>query len=128
MLRIVRQPLAEAKPESLPRVPPLLQLRVLCLGFLEEWDLGVGVFPEGEEILVGGAGGGDVSLEDASARQTEMGKGGSHCVARHCSVIENVLEFPSSVGAISDPQIGQASGVNGRQSPRSSELVRASHL
>jgi hypothetical protein len=33
----------------------LLQLRVLRLGFLQDGDVGVGVFPEREEILVGGA-------------------------------------------------------------------------
>jgi len=44
MLRIVRQPLAEAKPESLPRVPPLLQFRVLRLGFFQDGDVGVGDF------------------------------------------------------------------------------------
>jgi hypothetical protein len=32
----------------------LLQLRVLCFGFFQDWDVGVGVFPEGEEIFVGG--------------------------------------------------------------------------
>jgi hypothetical protein len=32
----------------------LLQLRVLRLGFLQEGDVGVGVFPEGEEVFVGG--------------------------------------------------------------------------
>ncbi len=32
----------------------LLQLRVLRLGFLQDGDVGVGVFPEREEILVGG--------------------------------------------------------------------------
>jgi|ERR1017187_9926445 hypothetical protein len=32
----------------------LLQLRVLRLGFLQDGDVGVGVFPEGEEIIVGG--------------------------------------------------------------------------
>src|ERR1035441_9322004 len=31
----------------------LLQLRVLRFGFLQDRDVGVGVFPEGEEILVG---------------------------------------------------------------------------
>ena len=30
----------------------LLQLRVLGLGLLQDGDVGVGVFPEGEEILV----------------------------------------------------------------------------
>jgi len=37
-------------------VDDLLQLRVLRLGFLEDWDVGVGVFPEGDEILVLSAG------------------------------------------------------------------------
>jgi hypothetical protein len=34
----------------------LLQLRVLGLGLLQDGDVGVGVFPEGEEISVGGKG------------------------------------------------------------------------
>jgi hypothetical protein len=29
-----------------------LQLRVLRFGFLQDGDVGVGVFPEGEEILI----------------------------------------------------------------------------
>jgi hypothetical protein len=37
-------------------VSPLLQLRVLGLGFFQDRNVGVGVFPEGEEIFVGGEG------------------------------------------------------------------------
>jgi len=33
----------------------LLQLRVLGFGFLEDGDVGVGVFPESKEILIGSA-------------------------------------------------------------------------
>jgi hypothetical protein len=33
----------------------LLQLRVLRLGLLQDGDVGVGVFPEGKEVLIGGA-------------------------------------------------------------------------
>jgi len=33
---------------------PLLQLRVLGFGFFQDWDVRVGVFPEREEIFVGG--------------------------------------------------------------------------
>jgi hypothetical protein len=32
----------------------LFQLRVLGFGLLQDGDVGVGVFPEGEEIFVGG--------------------------------------------------------------------------
>ena len=36
--------------------PGLLQLRVLRFRLLQDGDIGVGVFPEGEEVLIGGAG------------------------------------------------------------------------
>ena len=32
--------------------PDSLQLRVLCFGLLQDGDVGVGVFPEGEEPLL----------------------------------------------------------------------------
>jgi hypothetical protein len=35
----------------------LLQLRVLGLGLLQDGDVGIGVFPEGHGVFVGGAGG-----------------------------------------------------------------------
>jgi hypothetical protein len=47
------------------RTTGLLQLRVLYFSFFEDGDIGVGAFPEGVEIPVGGAAGRDVSLEDA---------------------------------------------------------------
>jgi hypothetical protein len=34
------------------RARQLLQLRVLGLGFFQDGDVGVGVFPEGEEIFI----------------------------------------------------------------------------
>ena len=40
--------------ELFPATSALLQLSVLRPGFLQEWDVGVGVFPESEEIFVGG--------------------------------------------------------------------------
>jgi hypothetical protein len=70
MLRIVRQPLAEAKPESLPRVPPLLQFRVLRLGFSQDGDVGVGVlqtaFCGEENISFNGVSSHDRSLADSA--------------------------------------------------------------
>jgi hypothetical protein len=40
----------------------LFQLCVFRLGILQDGDVGVGVFPEREEILIGGAGFGRVTL------------------------------------------------------------------
>jgi hypothetical protein len=50
----------------------LLQRRVLRLGLSEDWDVGIGVFPEGEEVLVFGAGFGGVTLQGISTGETEM--------------------------------------------------------
>jgi hypothetical protein len=47
--------------------PLLLQLRVLRFGFLQDGDVGVGVFPEGEEILIRRFGLGDVAGDGISA-------------------------------------------------------------
>jgi hypothetical protein len=53
---------------SFPQVSKtLLQLRVLRFGFLQDRDVGVGVFPEGEEVLVLRTGFGGVAGEGVSA-------------------------------------------------------------
>ena len=52
----------------------LLQLRVLRLGFFQDGDVGVGVFPEGEEILIGFSGFRRVASEHGAARQPQVGK------------------------------------------------------
>ncbi len=52
-------PVAQEAPEARPGAPGLFQLCVLRLGLLEDGDVGVGVFPEREEILIGGPGFGE---------------------------------------------------------------------
>src|ERR1035437_7080849 len=54
-------------PASASKTTLLLQLRVLGFGFFQDGDVGVGVFPEGEEIFVGG--------ECASASEVGIGAG-----------------------------------------------------
>jgi hypothetical protein len=51
-----RESYAAPNGKSTRRRQKLLQLRVLGLGLLQNWDVGVGVFPEREEILPGMAG------------------------------------------------------------------------
>jgi hypothetical protein len=53
------------------RTLELLQLRVLCPDFLQDGDAGVGVFPEGEEILIGGLGLRRVALSGVDQAGTE---------------------------------------------------------
>jgi len=45
----------------------LLQLRVLRLGLLQDGDVGVGVFPERQKILIGRLGSGGVALHGRGA-------------------------------------------------------------
>ncbi len=48
----------------------LSQLCVLRLGCFQDGDVRVGVFPEGEEILIGGFGFGGVALQHVGAGQS----------------------------------------------------------
>ena len=51
----------------------LLQLRVLRLGFFQDGDVGVGVFPESEEIVVGCAGFRYITLHGVGTTRFEGG-------------------------------------------------------
>jgi hypothetical protein len=66
------QPVVERLPAGIrwATLNESLQLRVLRLGLLQDGDVGVGVFPEGQEILVGSLGLGRVTLQDLGAGKT----------------------------------------------------------
>jgi len=93
----------------------LLQLRVLRFGFLQDWDVGVGVFPEGEEILVGGVRPDAGSVGIRSLRGSRLqGVGTSHSQMRQRSrpavpddpaVVENLLKFGGGSAALSGCQV-----------------------
>jgi hypothetical protein len=51
---------------------PLLQLGVLRFGFLQDGDVGVGVFPEGKEILISSFRFGGVAGEGVGTGQSNM--------------------------------------------------------
>ena len=51
---------------------PSLQFRVLGFGLLQDGDVGVGVFPEREEILIGRLGFGGVALHCIGSAYLEM--------------------------------------------------------
>jgi hypothetical protein len=55
----------------------LLQLGVLGLGFFQDRDVGVGVFPEGEEILIRRVSASRVVLRGKGAGEAELGQGPS---------------------------------------------------
>src|SRR6202040_227174 len=94
----------------------LLQLRVLRFGLLQDGDVGVGVFPEGEEIFVGGecpdAGGIGIGalrssrLQSVRASHSQMRQRSRPAVPDKAAVVENLLKLGSGGTALSGCQIG----------------------
>src|SRR5712692_4178685 len=93
----------------------LLQLRVLRLGLLQDGDVGVGVFPEGEEIFVGGerpdaSGIGIRSLRSSclqsiSTSHAQMRQRSRPAVPDDPAVVENLLKLGGSSTALSGCQV-----------------------
>jgi len=67
----------------------MVQPGVLGLGLLEDGDVGVGIFPEGQEILVSGAALASVPCQAIGAGQTEMRQGTDGLVRNHTGVVDN---------------------------------------
>jgi hypothetical protein len=64
----------------------LLQLRVFCLGLLQNGDVGVGVFPEREEVFVGGEGTDAGGIDVRALRSSRLrGVGASYSQMRQRS-------------------------------------------
>src|SRR5271170_648334 len=93
----------------------LLQLRVLRLGLLQDGDVGVGVFPEGEEIFVSGERTSAGGIGNRSLRSSRLqGIGASHsqlcqrsrpAVPDNAAVLEDFSEFSGSLLTLSGRQV-----------------------
>src|SRR5208337_83571 len=91
---------------------PLLQLRVLCLGLLQDGNVRVGVFPEREEIFVGGFCFGRVALQGVSARQSEASQRAPRKVPHQSSVVNEFLKFCCRSVAVVQHEIGFATQIH----------------
>jgi len=69
-----------------------LQLSVLRLGFFQDGDVGVCVFPEGKEILIGGACLCSIAQELVPACLADIGKRNEWVVRIVAVQISNMLE------------------------------------
>jgi len=70
-----------------------LQFRVLGFGLLQDGDVGVGVFPEGEEILIGGFRFGRVALQGVGAAKAETRQCTMRCIKYDATVLQNSLKL-----------------------------------
>src|SRR5208283_2492843 len=101
----------------------LLQFRVLCLCLLENGNVGVGVFPEGEEILIGCARLGDVTLQGVCASKVEMAQCTDGPVLHNPAMVEDLLELGYCFAALMRGQICFSSHVDGVQTARCPKLI-----
>ena len=100
----------------------LLQLGVFRLRLREDRDVGVGVFPEREEILVGSLRLDRISRQRERSAQLQVRQCADGIAGNDPAMIENFLEFRSGFGALVCSQIGQAAHIDGiedSEEPRS---------
>jgi hypothetical protein len=75
------------------RIRKLSQLRVLGLGFFKDGNIGVGLPPEREEVLIGNSCFGSVALQGVGATKLKMGKCTDGCIHNHTAMVEYFLKL-----------------------------------
>ena len=90
-----------------------MQLCELHVGLLEDGNIGVSIFPEREEIVVGGAGFGGVAHEGVGAGEAEVGERADGFVGYHASPIEDFLKLGSGLGALMSGEKSLAANIDG---------------
>src|SRR4029077_11163599 len=74
----------------------LLQLCILRLGFFQYVNIGVGILPESEELLVGGFCFCCVTRKSVGARQSQASERTDKIVDHYAAVIDELLELDRS--------------------------------
>ena len=82
-----------------------MQLRALRFGFLQDGDVGVGVFPQREEVVVRGAGFRSVALHGVSAGEAEMRERSNGFVDHNTSMVQDFLKLSRSFATLMCGQI-----------------------
>jgi hypothetical protein len=83
---------------------------------LQDGDVGVGVFPECEEVMIGGPRFVRVALQGVGAAKLEMCQRSDYRVQDHPSMVDDLLEFGCRFLATVGCEVGFASQVGGLKS------------
>src|ERR1017187_844373 len=94
-----------------------LQPGVFRFSLDEDRDVGVGVFPEAEEILVGGLCLGLIARHSERSAQLQVRQRADGIADYNAAVIENFLEFRGGFGALVCGQIGLAAQIDRIERP-----------
>src|SRR5271168_146581 len=104
-----------------------MQLRVLRLGFFQDRYIGVVVFPEGEEILIGGLCLCLVTRQSVRSAQLQVRKCANGIGGNEATVIEDLLEFRGGFSPLVYGQISLATHVGGIEVPKKTEKSDGRH-
>ena len=91
----------------------LLQVRALGLGLLQDGDIGIGVFPEREEILICSLGFDGVSGDGICAGELQVGERAEQEVNHDSGMVGELLELGGGSSTIFLREIRQAAKVRG---------------
>src|SRR5260370_12982771 len=97
----------------LPSVKALVECGVFGVGLFQNGNVGIRVFPQGEKVLVGGAGFGLIAGESVSAGDAQVGKNADDFVGDDTGPIENFLKFRGSSKTLARCEAGGAAQVGG---------------
>src|SRR5215469_16244222 len=90
-----------------------MQLRVFRLGLLQDGDVGIGVFPEVEEILISSLGFGGIARDGIGAGQLKTGERAEQEVPHKSGMISELLDLGSRSGTVPLGEVSQAANVHG---------------
>jgi|SRR5579863_4982067 len=106
----------------------LLQLRVLPLGFFQDGDVRVGIFPGSEEILISGASFRAVSGQSIAAAQAKPGECDVWRGTISCPMLNDLLELGRGLGALFVAEVGQAAKISGHSILDESQFISLSGM
>ena len=110
----------------------LIQTGVFGIRPHQERDVAVGVFPEGEEILVGSLGFDLVSRQRECPGELQVGQGSDGIADDDSAMVEDLLEFDCRLNALTGVKKGLAAHedrIKGSEEfVRSTELIRNGNL
>jgi hypothetical protein len=99
--------------------------RVFRLRLFQDGDVGVSIFPQGEEVLIGGFCFGGVALHGIGSTQLEMSQYADGIADHDPGVIENFLKFPGGFSALARGQIRLPTRIDGIEGAEETGLSAA---
>ena len=89
-----------------------LSFDVLGIGFLQDGDVAISIFPERQEILIGGFCLARVSRESIGSAELQPGERTDRVTDHYGRVIEDLLKFGNRVGPLTRRQVSLATHIH----------------